>query len=247
MHILFSRKSLLPLLGLGLAGLLLTPHSASAMGYNPPPPDLTVTNGTAEVSGTGTAAAGEYSFAPGYDASSNSFENGIETNNSSSLLFTGGGAGSVTTRNTSSATLAGGEVENVAAYDDSTVTIKGGHFSNLYTFGNGTINLTGTNLQATSSGASLGGGGFAGNFFVFGYDLSGTLSDGTDVDGYYDLLRSRGGSLQFNGVTAVPIGRIPVNPDPVPEASSVVSLGLMLALGAGGFVIARRKKVGAAV
>ena len=248
MQTLFSRKTLLPLLGLSLAGLLLAPHSANANGYMPPtPPDLTVTNGTAKDDGASTAVTGQFSFAPGSDTTTTNFMNGVETDNSSSIAFTGGAAQYVTTKDTSTATLAGGQFSQIGAYDNSTVTIKGGSFSNLYTFGSGTVNLIGTNLQATFDGIDMNQGGIWGSPLVFGYNLTGALSDGTNVQGYYNVLESKGGSLQFNGVAAVPIVRIPVSAAPVPEASSVISLGLMLALGAGGFVIARRKKMGAAV
>ncbi len=235
MHTLFSQKTLLPLLGLSLAGLLLTPHSASAFGYQPPAPDLTVTNGTAKDDGKGTAVTGQYTFGPGSNTSTTNFTKGVETDNASSIVFTGGGSSYVTTKDASTATLAGGTFSNIGAKGSSTVTISGGTFSDLYTFDTGTINLIGTNLTATAN-----------NSFIFPYyNLSGTLSDGTAVAGYYESGLSNGGRLQFNGVTAASGGIIPVSAAPVPEASSVVSLGLMLAFGAGGLMLARRKKAGA--
>lgn len=231
MHTLFSQKTLLPLLGLGLAGLLLTPHSASALGYIPAAPDLTVINGTAKDNGTSTAVTGQYSFAPGSDTTTTNFMNGVETDNSSSIAFTGGAAQYVTTKDNSSATLAGGTFRQIAAKGNSTVTISGGKFSNLYTFDNGTINLIGTNLQAV----------FSTVVFDPSYNLSGTLSDGTVINGNYESGQGNGGRILFNGVFAAG------TPAPVPEASTVVSLSLMLALGAGGLMLARRKKAGAAV
>ena len=244
MHTLFSRKFLLSLLGLSVAGLLLTPHSAHALGYMPPAPDLTVTNGTAKDDRTSTAVTGQCSFANGSSTSTTSSSNGVEADNASTLLFTGGGAQNVTTKNSSTATLAGGTFTQIGAYGNSTVTISGGTFSNLYTFDNATINLLGTNLTAAYNPGSVIPG--IGVVFPGYYRLGGTLSDGTAVAGNYQSSESNGGSLQFNGVTAASEGVIPISAAPVPEASSVVSLGLMLALGAGGFFIARRKKVGAA-
>ncbi len=221
------------LLVLGLTGLLLAPHSASALGYIPAAPDLTVINGTAMDNGTSTAVTGQFSFAPGSDTTTTNFMNGVETDNSSSIVFTGGAAQYVTTKDNSTATLAGGTFRQIAAKDNSTVTISGGKFFNLYTFGNGTINLIGSNLTATFS------------TFAFdpSYNLTGTLSDGTVLNGNYESGQGDGGRILFNGVFAAGVP----SAAPVPEASSVVSLGLMLVLGAGGFVIARRKKAGAAV
>ena len=239
-----SRKTLLPLLGLSVAGLLLAPHSAHALGYMPPAPDLTVTNGTAKDDGTKTTVTGQYSFGNGYTTNSTHF-NAVEAENASTLLFTGGGAQNVTTRNSSTATLTGGQFSQIGAYGNSTVTLSGGTFSDLYTFDNATINLIGTNLTAAyNPGTSF--TGLPGSTFTFPgyYSLGGTLSDGTAVAGYYESGESSGGRLQFNGVTAASGGIVPVSAAPVPEASSVVSLGLLLAFGAGGLFIARRKKVG---
>ncbi len=216
------------LLGLSLAGLLLAPHSASALGYIPAAPDLTVTNGTAVDNGTGTAVTGGYTFAPGSDTTTSNFMNGVETDNSSSIAFTGGASQYVTTKDNSTATLAGGTFRQIAAKGNSNVTISGGSFKNLYTFDNGTINLTGTNLQAV----------FSTVVFDPSYNLSGTLSDGTVINGNYESGQGNGGRILFNGVFAAGVPAAA----PVPEASSVVSLGLMLALGAGGLVLARRKK-----
>ena len=224
MNTTFTRTGLL---GLGLAGLFLTPHSARALGYIPAAPDLTVINGTAKDDGTGTAVTGQYSFAPDSDTTTTNFMNGVETDNSSSIVFTGGAAQYVTTKDNSTATLAGGTFRQIGAKGNSTVTISGGSFKNLYTFDNSTINLIGTNLQATP-------GTFA---FDPSYNLTGTLSDGTVINGNYESGQGNGGKLQFNGVTVVD-----TNPAPVPEASSVISLGLMLAFGAGGLMLARKRK-----
>lgn len=220
------------LLGLGLAGLLLAPHSASALGYTPPAPDLTVINGTAKDNGTSTAVTGQFSFAPGSDATTTNFTNGVETDNSSSIAFTGGAAQYVTVKDNSTAALAGGTFRQIAAKGNSMVTISGGDFKNLYTFDNGTINLIGTNLTAT----------FSQFFSATSYDLSGTLSDGTVINGNYESGQGNGGRVLFNGVFAAGVPAAA----PVPEASSVISLGLMLAFGAGGLMLARRKKAGMA-
>ncbi len=243
MHTLFSKKTLLPLFGLSVAGLALIPHSAHALGYMPSAPDLTVTNGTAQDDGTKTAVTGQYTFANGTSPSTTSFTNGVETDNASTFLSTGGGAQNVTTKNSSTATLASGQFSQIGAYGNSTVSISGGKFSDLYTFDNATINLIGTNLTAAYNSGSVVSGGFV---FPGYYSLGGMLSDGTAVTGYYESGESSGGRLQFNGITAASGGIVPVSAAPVPEASSVVSLGLMLALGAGGLLLARRKKVGAA-
>jgi MYXO-CTERM domain-containing protein len=61
------------------------------------------------------------------------------------------------------------------------------------------------------------------------YTVTGTLQSGDALDATYD---DYGGTLEFNGVPA----------SPVPEASTVSSLGLLLVLGLGGVAVARRRR-----
>ncbi len=219
MHTSFTRTGAFALLGLGLAGLALAPQSAQALGYNPPAPDLKVIQGSAFDNGTSTHVSGNYTFAPGYSSASTSFSNGVETDGSSTALFTGGYALDLTTKDHSLATFAGGQVIRIGSEGSSAVNITGGKFQNLYTFDSSVIDLFGTNLKATPDPT----------FHTSVLDLSGFLSDGTPVTGFYEASQSKGGTLEFNGA-------------PVPEASSLVSLGLLLALGSGGMVIAARRR-----
>ena len=106
--------------------------------------------------------------------------------------------------------------------------ISGGSFqfiTNTSFFGDNTINITGTNLQeiGTPTGANNDG--------VF--QLIGLLSDGETLNAQYTQ-SGLNTQLQFNGVRATPT--------PVPEASTVASLGGMLLLGGAGLALRARKR-----
>ena len=64
------------------------------------------------------------------------------------------------------------------------------------------------------------------------YSVTGTLQDGTPLNVLY---ASNNGTLLFNGLPAVPLSA-------VPEASTTVSFGLLLALGLGSIIVARKKR-----
>ena len=64
------------------------------------------------------------------------------------------------------------------------------------------------------------------------YSVTGTLQDGTPLNVLY---ASNNGTLLFNGLPAVPLSA-------VPEASTTVSFGLLLALGLGSVVVAHKKR-----
>jgi len=64
------------------------------------------------------------------------------------------------------------------------------------------------------------------------YSVTGTLQDGTPLNVLY---ASNNGTLRFNGLPAVPLSA-------VPEASTTVSFGLLLALGLGSVVVAHKKR-----
>ena len=222
MHTSFSRLAA-PVLGLGLAGLALAPQSASALGYAPGPPDLKVIQGSAFDNGTQTTVSGNYTFGPNYTPGSPTI-NGVETDNSSTFLMTGGqNTEDLTTKDNSLATIAGGMLFRIGSEGNSTVDISGGKFQNLYTFGTSTIDLFGTNLTETPDPS----------FPTAVFDLSGTLSDGTAVNAFYEIGQSAGGKLEFNNQLAAP----------VPEASTMVSLSLLLMLGLGGMAVAKKKSV----
>ena len=111
--------------------------------------------------------------------------------------------------------------------DNSQITVTGGTFQQLLADGQGTsINLVGYNLTQSQ------------NFYfdasgLSWYTVSGTLEqDQTPFTAQW--YRPSTGTLEFNGVAAVPGGA------PVPEASTVVSFGLLL-FGAALLAFKRRK------
>ena len=124
------------------------------------------------------------------------------------------------TEGTSTVSITGGNIASIEAYTTSTVDIRGGALDQLNTGPSGTIDVFGTGLQATL----LSGGAGATT-----YKLTGTLQDGETLDADY---LNQGGTLELNNL-----------PTGVPEASTVASFGLLLALGMGGLIVeARRKK-----
>lgn len=215
-------------LGLALlaAASVMAPASAS-------PNDLllgqkgTSLSATITISPGGTLASGTYQY---YD--SNNVPTALDpSQNSFDALFAYGN---------SSVTVTGGSFYALSAYDNVTAAVSGGIINGLSAQGFSTINITGVPLQTTGAGFSLGTSG-SGTIDLFGtgftvtptvdsdvFTIRGTLLDGKSLtSNYFD----NGGRLLFNGA-----------PAPVPEAPSMVSLGLLLALGLGGVVIARRRK-----
>lgn len=131
--------------------------------------------------------------------------------------------------NVSDATITGGHVAAISAvgsflYDPpifnnphyATCTIQGGTFGTLTSRYYGGYNIDGTNLQLFSNGL-----------------VTGTLSDGEMLSANFTNTDGNG-FIDFNGVAAVP--------QAVPEASTTVSLGLLLMLGAGGLALAKRRR-----
>ncbi len=111
--------------------------------------------------------------------------------------------------------------------DNSQITVTGGTFQELLADGQGTsINLVGYNLTESK------------NFYFSSigdpyYAVSGTLQqDQTPFTAQWYAPST--GTLEFNGAPAVP------GAAPVPEASTVVSLGLLL-FGAAWIAVKRRK------
>ncbi len=123
------------------------------------------------------------------------------------------------TANITGGTFSGSPVFNGVALGNgggSLVTISGGSFDHRgFEAGtNGTIDFLGTFSQTAPITSGTG-------------TLTGTFLDGETLDALYNV--SPGGLIEFNSA-------------PVPEASSVVSFGLLLALGLGGMVIAAKRK-----
>jgi hypothetical protein len=125
----------------------------------------------------------------------------------------------------SAANITGGYIGFLNLYDTSVATISGGSIYLLGTFDSALLDLFGTDLSVTFVRDDSYGSAKA-----LEYRLTGTLFNGDALDARY--YRYGGGTLEFNGVYAVP------------EASSVISLGL-LTLGLGGLAVARRRKAAA--
>ena len=147
-----------------------------------------------------------------------------------SLTVSGGTLGSV---NAFFASVSGGMIQtlNISGsipFFNAGASISGGSFqfiTNSDFFGNNTINITRTNLQeiGTPTGANNDG--------VF--QLIGLLSDGETLNAQYTQAGPHS-TLEFNGMAATPT--------PVPEASTVASLGGMLLLGGAGLALRARKR-----
>lgn len=134
----------------------------------------------------------------------------------------GGNISNIHTLAASRANISGGKISNLYTYSTSTVNVRGGSISNIYTYDTSTVNLFGTNFTQMLVPAPSSVFADTQSTFVQ-YEVKGTLQDGTLVDAsYFDY----GGRLLFN--------------NPVPEASSIISFGLLLVLGLGGFAIRRR-------
>ena len=115
--------------------------------------------------------------------------------------------------------------EGLSAFGTGQITVTGGTFQQLLADNSSVINLVGYNLTQSK------------NYYVdnFGawYTVSGTLQqDQTPFTAQWYAPSS--GTLEFDGTPAVPGGA------PVPEASTVVSFGLLLA-GAAWLTFKRRK------
>jgi len=217
-------------LTIGLALLAAASVTAPASAF---PNDLllgqkgTSLSGTVIISPSGTLVSGTYQY---YDA--NNIPSAVDPSQSSfDALFAYGN---------SSVTVTGGSFYTLDAYDNVTATVSGGIINGLSAQGFSTINITGVPLQTLGAGFSLGTSG-SGTIDLFGtgltatptvdsdiFTIRGTLLDGKSLtSNYFD----NGGRLLFNGT-----------PAPVPEASSMISLGLLLVFGLRGLLIARRRK-----
>ena len=117
--------------------------------------------------------------------------------------------------------------EGLSAFGTGQITVTGGTFQQLMASDQGSvINLVGTNLTQSSSF-------YFDNLGQSWYTISGTLQqDQTPFTALW--FRPSQGTLEFDGIPAVP------GAAPVPEASTVVSFGLLLA-GAALLAFKRRK------
>ena len=154
----------------------------------------------------------------------------LAVNNEGSLSISGGNvtkAQNFANDFGTSASVSGGTVGTLENDAGCQTYVSGGKFqfivNNAVPFG-GFIDITGTDLKAIQ----YGGPG--------PYDalLTGTLSNGDVLDALY-AGGVGDGTLEFNGSSATLSA-------PVPEVSSVISLGLLLCLGMGGLAASRRRK-----
>ena len=209
---------------LAAAGLLWLSAAAPACaaGFNPPPPDLIQTGGSATLDGAGVSGDSQFLF---FSAASRptftQFGQVVLYADSAMTVGAGGSVDTLDVLGTSTATLSGGTVSEINAYESSVITITGGLIGGptsqrfpglLFTSGTGVIDLFGTNLSNVNG------------------LVTGTLADGTSITTRY----SGAGQLLFNGAL----------PGAVPETSTSVSFALLLGLGLGGLMVAtRRRKV----
>ena len=119
----------------------------------------------------------------------------------------------------------------LSAFSNAQLSVTGGTFQELVADDASTINLVGSNLTESSSYyISPIGDAF--------YTISGTLQGNQSpfTAGFY---APSTGTLEFNGIAAV---RGAPASNPVPEASTIISLGLLLMLGLGAVAVKRRIK-----
>ena len=200
---------------LAVSVLALAAHSAQAQSL-----DL-YSNATASLSAAGTTASGSYTFldsqfnnAP-LDPTRTSYSDIYLLGSGSSAAISGGNVTGLHTGDNNSAVISGGTVTSVfvlPAQSSSLVTISGGNVQYLETQGSGVINILGTNLALSSAITPINGAPY--------YAITGTLQNGTSPFAADYAVSNAAGTLEFNGVTASPAA--------VPEASSVVSFGLLM-------------------
>lgn len=122
------------------------------------------------------------------------------------------------------------DYKGLSAFGTGRITVTGGTFQQLLADGNGVINLIGYNFQQSDELQHD-----ALNFPY--YEVTGTLQQAT-APFTAEWYAPSTGTLLFDGMPAVPGGA------PVPEASTLVSLALLM-LGAGWLAVKRRHQVAA--
>ena len=155
----------------------------------------------------------------------------IKVADTGTAVVTGASIALLGTYNNSGANISGGGISYLLAQGASMASVSGGDISNLYTYDTSVLDLLGSGLAARLTGTFQ---DFPSGTYSQ-YQITGTLRNGDALNAtYFD----HGGTLEFNGVAAVPS---------VPEASSIVSLGLLLGLGLGGAAVGRRRRATQAV
>jgi hypothetical protein len=165
---------------------------------------------------------------------------GLSTYDTSTANVTGGSINDLYTQGTSTTNVSGGSITGfLNASSSGTTNVSGGSINGLSTYNTSKANVTGgsfTYLETSDTSVlDLFGTGFSETLLGSGsgyktYNVMGTLQNSDLLNATYYAF---GGTLKFNGVPAAAA---------VPEASTTASFGLLLALGLGGLVIAKKRK-----
>ena len=129
--------------------------------------------------------------------------------------------GELSIRNSSTANVSGGSFNGIDLNSAGTAIVSGGNIGSLFTNNTSVLDLIGSGLTETYTDVSR---------QYNEYTVMGILQNGDRLDTTYTDF---GGTLLFNGQNA----------SPVPESSSVISLGLLLMLGLGGLALTRARHV----
>ena len=188
--------------------------------------------GAGALSAAGTTASGAYTFVNS-DSTTTAYSD-WRLYNSSQATISGGSTDSLHAGDSSSALVSGGTVTNVysgvVGGGSSLVTLSGGSFTFLETLGGGVINILGSNLAESKTKTTINGADY--------YAVTGTLQSGATPFTADYAVSNDSGTLEFNGKVA--------SPPAIPEASSVVSFGLLMALGGVWLAVRRRSAARAA-
>lgn len=217
---------------------------------------LSIYDETATISGSGTVVTGYYTLFGGGASAATSSYNSVYSDFTGTLSLQPGGSIQTLTSSGGKVTMSGGTVGtfNAAAnyvgdgeFYNPTVSITGGSVNALISSGGYAVQPGGY-YSAYDTVCNLSGGAFGtldaanyGGYDIFGTNLNfsksglitGTLSNGQAINAQY-VNTDAHGFLEFNS--------IPVSAAAVPEASTTVSLGLLLMLGAGGLVLTKRRR-----
>lgn len=196
------------------------------------------TNAAATLNSKGTTASGAYVF---QDAAYNSaplepartdYADWFLLGSGSSAGISGGTVGGLHLSDGSAAKISGGTVTHVYAQgvgQSSLVTLSGGAVGFVETLGSGIVNFQGIDLLKSATTTAFDDGNY--------FKITGTFLGSTVPFTSYYADSGSAGTLEFNGDV--------VSPASVPEASSVVSFGLLLALSGAGLAVRRRAKAAA--
>ena len=214
---------------------------------------LNIDQGTATISGSGTVVTGLYTTFGGAGPATTSY-NSVFSDFTGTLNLQPGGSIQTFTSSGGVATMSGGTVGTFNAdavylgdgdFNNPQVSITGGSVNTLYSVGGYAYQPFG-GYAAYDTVCNLSGGTFGtlvaqnyGGFNITGTNLkfannfvTGTLASGQSLNVQY-VNQDAHGFLEFNGI-GVPAAA-------VPEASTTISLGLLLLLGLGGMVMAKRR------